>query len=240
MASDLLNFMARRRLLVRLCMYVLAPVGLFIAVFEVSSVPVRPAWTAAGSTPTPGRFLYAMFPVAPDVPLRDAPAGKVVGTLTRAVVNSQEEITAGGWVAVRDAGSTSWVELSKLAYLPPPGASVDYFKAFEAAYVARDPGDYRSASLTLEPGAKVTAKATLRLGQDDYWEKYVYEISSGSARPVEMYLVFGPGQALSWCGGIGTAGLSVGVYFILVRIFARDAKERRGAIESTAAASGKA
>jgi hypothetical protein len=155
-----------------------------------------PRWTAASGDPVPDSFLYAMFPLNNAVPLCDAPDGKPVAKLTRAVANSQREIDAGGWVQVQDANVATWVALDNLVYSPAPGDTTDYFDAFVTAHRARAPGDFRSATLELHTEPNQVTIATLRLSQDDHWQKYVYQVSPGPPKPLEMYSASGPGEAL--------------------------------------------
>lgn len=172
--------------------------GLIVFFATMAAIPERmpkPRWVAADGPP-PADFMYAMFPISNAVALRDAPDGQPAGVLTRAVANSQEEVAAGGWIKVQDPAGAKWVALDQLAYLPPPGAQTDYFAAFDAAYRARAPADFRSASFKLRATPDGARIATLELRQDDYFQEYVYQVSPGPPKALEFYEVFGPGWAM--------------------------------------------
>lgn len=175
----------------------------------------RPSWIASSGEPVPPDFCFAMFPIDNAVPLSSVPDGKPVATLTRAVVNTQEEVAAGGWVQVQDPNGPCVVQLSKLAYLPPETPTTDYFTSFVAAYQAREPKDFRSASFTLQRDPSGITIATLHLKQEDQWQDYIYEVTANRATPLEMYKVFGPGQALKDSLRLLTA-LAAGVVFIVL------------------------
>lgn len=190
-----------------------------VVVFAVTfaAIPVgklKPSWVSASGKPTPRDFLYAMFPVDDAVPICDSSGGLQVATLARAMMNSQREIDAGGWVAVQSGEETRWVQLNRLSYLPAPDSSVDYFASF-AAYVARHPEEYRSASLELHPGVFGVTTAWLHLKQDEHWQDFFYDISAGRATPREMYSVFGPGEALGDIGRFLTALVAAIVFRVL-------------------------
>lgn len=183
-------------------------VVVFRVVFSViPETKSKPTWVSSSGAPTPANFLYAMFPADSAVPLCDSPGGKPVAILARAVVNSQEEIDAGGWVQVQEPGGPYAVQLSRLDYVPPPSASADYFAAFVSAYKARDPGKYRDARFEIQSGSSGVATARLHLRQGDHLQDYVYEVSPGRATPREMRVVFGPGEAVA---DIGRFILAVG------------------------------
>lgn len=165
-----------------------------------------PKWTSASGEPIPEDFLIAMFPVSDAEVIRDAPDGQPVGILTRAVVNSQHEIAAGGWVAVQDASRTAWVELSRLQYLPPAASGVDYFQAFAREYQARDPESPRWATLSIADDASGATVARLHLRQKDHWQDYVYRVKVDAATPTEEFRAWGPGEAFSNIGPFLLAG----------------------------------
>jgi hypothetical protein len=196
-----------------------------VVVFSVvfSAIPddnLKPSWTASSGAPTPPEFHYAMFPVNATVPLCDAPSGKPVGVLARALVNSQAEIDAGGWVRVLDPAGVTWAPMTELRYLPVSNASEDYFEPFRTAYQARDPSGFRSASLRLREDSSGVTIATLRLSQDDYWQSYVYEVSEDRVRPLEMHLVSGVSQGLAAFGRSVFALGAVVIYLVVVGLAA--------------------
>lgn len=198
----------------------LAAAAIFIAVLSLIPTPKpTPAWTSSSGAPTPPDFLYAMFPTDSAVPLYDSPGDRPVATLNRAVVNSQREIDAGGWVQVLDPGGPYAAELSKLDYLPQPNASPGrLFAAFETSYRARNPADARSASLTLDRAASGVTTARLRLHQNDHWQEYIYDATPGHATPREMYQVFGPGEAFRDIGRLILASAAAIAFVILAVI----------------------
>lgn len=137
-----------------------------------------------------------MFPVGNAVPKFEAPNGASHGTLGRALVNSQEELSAGDHIRVIENTGMAWVRRADLDFLPAPDASTEYFAAFEAAYRARDPKALRSADLTMKTNAGETT-AKLRLcPDDDHVEVYVYRVADGKATALEMTRYFGPGESL--------------------------------------------
>lgn len=190
-----------RRIAVGTAILVVGPIVVFIAAMFVTTmfIEAEPAWTAASGQPVPADFLYAMFPMNATVTMYDTPDGVPVGVLARAVVNSQEEIDAGGWIRVLNPAGDTWVRLSELAYLPPPGANVDYFAAFAAGYSARIGDEFGRASVKLENANAGTTSVTLRLGRDDYAQRYEYEVANGLAVP-KKYVRSGIGDALRAAG----------------------------------------
>lgn len=194
-----------------------------LVVFRVvyAVMPARklnPAWESASDLPPPSDFLYAMFPSDDTVPLCNGPGGEQVGVIQRAVTNSQQEIDTGGWVQVQDPSGLRWVQLSKLDYMPPSDAKLDYFAAFVAAYKARALGEHRDARIEFHSDSKGVTAARLHLRQEDHWQEYIYDVSSGRAMPREMYLVFGPGEALADVGRSAAALCSAAAFVMLVSV----------------------
>jgi hypothetical protein len=216
---------AWRGLAVCAAVVLLGPIVVFVAAASASMVFItsEPAWTAASGEPVPAKFEYAMFPINATVALHDAPDGTPVRVLDRAVVNSQREIDAGGWIRVLNPAGDTWVRLSELAYLPPAGATVDYFAAFAAVYPAQIADEFGNASLKLESASMGTTLITLRLGQDDHAQSYVYEVSNGHASP-KRYTESGIGDGLRAVGfAFGATVLyeAVAVVVIVVRMARR-------------------
>jgi hypothetical protein len=157
----------------------------------------HPTWVARGGEPVPSDFCYAMFPAHNAVPKFDAPNGAPIGVVDRALVNSQAERDAGGFVRMNDPKGTAWVRMDDLGFVPPDASSLDYFAAFKAEYAASAPGEFRSATLKLDTERGGMTRATLRLRpDDDHVEIYVYDISNGRATAVQMTRYFGPAVAL--------------------------------------------
>jgi hypothetical protein len=157
-----------------------------------------------------------MFPVNNAVEIRDLPDGAVIGTLRRAVVNSQEEIDAGGWARVHDASTSAWVRISDLSYLSPSDVDTDYFGAFVAAYQSRTPNSFRDATLDLRIDSSGVTTATLRLRpDDDHVEIYAYEVAGGRAHPTEMTRYFGPGQTMKSVGPVVIAASAAAAFFAI-------------------------
>lgn len=202
--------------LVQAALLLLGSVLVFAAILVLyPKHPPDPAWQASSGDPVPAEFLYAMFPANANVPIANTPGGTPTGVLTRALVNSQAEIDAGGWVQLQDAAASGWVPLSELRFEPPANSGVDYFAAFNAAYQARAPGDRRGASLNFGPDPSGVQMATLRLKQENHWQEYVYLISAGKAKPLEMYRIFGPGEALRNFGRVLVAAGGAMLFLII-------------------------
>lgn len=184
-----------RGIAVFLALVFVGPIVVFFAVASACMVFLtpEPAWTAASGEPVPAKFLYAMFPVNATVAVHDAPDGTPMGVLDRAVVNSQREIDAGGWVRVLSPAGDTWVRLSELTYVQPAGTTVDYFAAFAAVYPAQMADGYGKASMTLEIANTGIETVTLHLSQDqeDDRQTYIYELSQAGVKPVEMYVIDG-------------------------------------------------
>lgn len=181
------------------------------------SKPV-PSWVSTSGLPPPLDFLYVMFPSDDAVPLFSGPDGEQAGVLERAVTNTQQEISGGRWVAVQDPNGQHWVQLSRLEYLPPPGANRDYVAAFVAAYKARAPGEQRDAKVEFHPVGKGVTNVRLHLRQEDHWQDYIYDVSSGRATPREMNLVFGPGEAIADLGRFSEALCSAAAFVVFVGV----------------------
>jgi hypothetical protein len=199
-----------------------------IAVFRVTLLFIPPAaptpsWSSASGDPVPPEFCYVMFPASTSVPMRDAPpsspTSKPIGTLQRAVVNSQEEIDAGGWVAVQSSSSVGWVQIDDLIYLPPAASTTDLFGGFVAAYRALDSDPFCDASFDLSQTPGGPTIANLRLRDDDHWQEYRYEITPAGPRPIEMYKVFGPALAMEDLGRVVIAAAAA-LGFLAVAITA--------------------
>lgn len=192
---------------------------------------MRPNWTAASGEAVPENFQYVMFPTHEDVRRHDAPDGARIGTLDRAVVNSQAEIEAGGWVRVLGAESDSWVKLSELAYLPPSGANVDYFAAYAKVYREQIERGSGRATLEITGQAERNAIITLRLAQeqDDDAQKYVYEVSQGRATPIKMYTIDGIAIGFAVAGVVMITMTAYGaavIVYLIVRFLRRGAATR--------------
>lgn len=170
------------------------PIVVFFAVASACMVFLtpEPAWTAASGETVPAKFQFAMFPVNATVALHDAPDGTPVGVLDRAVVNSRREIDAGGWIRVLNPAGDTWVRLSELAYLPPTGATADYFAAYAAVYSSHIVDGFGIASLKLQSESPGTTTVTLHLVQEENdRQTYIYEVSQGGVTPVKMYVIDG-------------------------------------------------
>lgn len=166
--------------------------------------------------------MYAMFPFDNSVPLLDSPGGTQVATLTRAVVNSQVEIDAGGWVQVLETDGARVVELGRLDYVPPAGEIQEHFAAFAGLYAARDPNGFHTATIEVQNVGSAPTTVRLQLRQDDHWQEYVYDAAPGRATPREMYRVFGPAAALRQFGRVCLAlALAVTVFAIARRSLTR-------------------
>lgn len=210
---------------------VFAIVSISLSVLIVFAiVPERepvPAWEASSGSPTPRDFLYVMFPVDDSVPLCDSASGNPVGTLSRAVTNSREELDAGGWVSINEPNGPLWVELSKLEF--SSSKSAVYFAAFEANYASRSPVPFRHASLDFRHDSPGLTIATLELRpDDDHVERYVYDIGPSGVTPQAMYRIFGPGEALKNLGRVLTATV-VALCTLLVVVWLErwDARQRK-------------
>lgn len=187
-----------------------------VAAMELASfLHMRPAWTASSGDPVPPAFKYAMFPVRDGVVLYDAPNGAPVGTLDRAVANSQAEIESGGWIRVVSSPSDRWVPLTELAYLPPSGSRVDYFKSFAEVYHEQIEDGSGRAALAMTSRTSGSVRITLRLAQaqEDDLQLYVYEVSQGGATPVEMYTIDGIRVGFA---GAGITLMGWMAYFVIV------------------------
>ncbi len=181
----------------------------------------KPTWTSSDDTRVPDDFLFAMFPISSTVDLFDTPDGAPVGTLGRAVVNSQSEIKSDGWIRVNNGGTPASVRLSDLSYLPPPDSIVDYFAAFDAAYRARALNQSASARLDRRTDSAGITTATLHLRpDDDHVEHYVYRVATDNVQPISMTRSFGPADAMRTLGSILVASLAAAGVFVIAR-FAR-------------------
>lgn len=216
----------------RALILVVPPLLAFFGVLAV--VPpsrAKPDWTAAAGTPTPSSFCYAMFPARPDVPLYDTPNGVVVGTLSRAMVNSQEELDAGGQVELVDRTATSWVKVDDLRFEKPSDAMEVDFAAFDVEYRAKAPNGFRHASLAFTTQQLGSTRFTLRLTDDDNYEVYVYDVIAGKPHAMEMYRVFGPGLALQdlvrlFWAVLAAAGVAIIIRCVIVIVWWRQIANR--------------
>ncbi|HZW07675.1 MAG TPA: hypothetical protein VFF65_11185 [Phycisphaerales bacterium] len=195
---------SRARLL-RLASVVAAAAIVWLAVLIgiVALIPIpepQPTWTAAGGTPVPDEFIVVMYPANGSVPLCDAPGGRVIGTLSRALANSHRELATGGtggWIHVNGRPGGSWVRLADLAFHPPANSTTDYFAAYAALYAKRSPRGFASASMSSNPNPDGSQTMTLtRRPDDDHVEKYLYRVAGGVPQPLEMHAYFGPATVL--------------------------------------------
>src|SRR5262245_1440149 len=110
-----------------LAMAVAVPV--FALVFRSMDRPPAPMWERSSGQAVPADFKYLMFPLHPaDSILRDDARGPSTA-LQRAVMNTEEEVRAGGRVHVNGPmGQDLSVELSDLRFLPPTDSSIDYVR----------------------------------------------------------------------------------------------------------------
>lgn len=128
----------------------------FLVPMNLYVMKPREWWNAASGQPVPsGRFFYLMFPATTSTPLFDAPDGKEIGVLQRALGNSHAEIQSSAWIAVPSTRESAWVRKSDLAYLPPPNATRDYVSAYQESLQARDPAGFWRASLNTDTAPQV-------------------------------------------------------------------------------------
>ncbi len=121
-------------------------------------------WSASDGSPVPIDFLFLMFPVDDNVPLYDAPGGKQVAVLQRALGNIYGEVRDAKWVQVppsEPGGKATSVRVSDLRYLSPAVAGTmpplkegaprppNYVGNFAAAYRARKPEETRGATYAI-------------------------------------------------------------------------------------------
>lgn len=208
--------------------FVAAAVVFWIAWVTNPPRELKPVWVSSSGEPTPKQFLYAMFPLDNAVPVCDAPDGKQVGVLKRAVVNSQEEIDQGGWVKLIEGNKNLWVELKRLTFVPDMGSEPDYFMAYMDSYRARDFTEWRGGFFETADDGSDTKRVRLRLEQDEHWQEWVYDVSGEKVTPIEMYQVFGPAVAFEELGRVMIAliaAISVLVFVGCGRL--RAAKRRR-------------
>ncbi|MFT3684825.1 MAG: hypothetical protein QM783_07835 [Phycisphaerales bacterium] len=134
------------------------------------------SWSALSGTPVRNDFVYLMFPGRMDVPVYDAPGGKQIGILERAVGNSQGELEGGKWVSVPRMladGSPGFVLISDLIYLSPatigriPAGErpPNYIKGLYDIYREREPGRRRGIQFQLRQGIPEEVKEEARLVQ---------------------------------------------------------------------------
>lgn len=124
-------------------------------------------WSVLSGKPAPIDFLFLMFPANDSVPLYDAPNGKQVGVLQRALGNIAGEVNGTTWVQVppnEPGGQTLSVRTIDLRYVSPAVAGTmapfspdgprppNYVANFAAAYRARKPDEGRSATYMLHTG----------------------------------------------------------------------------------------
>jgi hypothetical protein len=169
-----------------------------------------------------------MFPVVSAVALCASPGGASVGSLKRALVNSHDEVRAGGWVAIGDGGSTAWAPLNRLTFAPPTNYR-DLFQGFILAYKARAPDEYRSASMRLRVVSGVTTIRLRLWPDDDHWADFVYELTPDAPRPIEMYEVFGP-ASIGLRQVLSALGAGVAFLLLVAWIFDVRADRRRRSI----------
>jgi hypothetical protein len=205
----------------------------FIAWWCLRGAKPQCVWALSSGTPTPADFMYAMFPAKDDIPVFDQPDGKEAGKLTRAMVNVESEVRAGGWVEAVGSGGSTWVRMDDLRYRAPPDPATDYFGAFEKVFQARDPVGYRTASLRFEDDVRTTA--TLHLGHDEWWEEYVYEVSGGgaTARAEAVYRMDSKAAGFAAAGRLvgawvmATIVVGAGMVVVSARAWARGRRSRR-------------
>jgi hypothetical protein len=193
-----------------------------------------PEWNAASGFPVPDEFLYVMFPADAAVPLCDYPDGVPVGSLGRAVVNSQAEVRAGGWAAVRDGERTAWAPLNRLTFIPPENWR-ELFAGFVRAYKGRAPELDRRVTARFR-GAAGTNTVRLRLWpDDDHREDFEYELTAGGPKAIAMYRA-GPIEVLGG-GFMLVIALAAGIGFLVVvaLVFDLRADRRRRSLAAAAA-----
>lgn len=164
-------------------------------------------WKASAAEPRHPDFVYLMFPKDGAVPVYSTPEGPQVGVLSRAVANSQDEVDAGGWIAVREPTGDVWVRFADLRYVVPPARSMPLVDAYAKVWERK----HRSGSVgiaTHEAENRVTS-VTFRRGVDDGWEEFQYDVAAdGSARPSRILHMSAAGAGVN--GAVQFIGASVG------------------------------
>lgn len=203
---------ARRRLngcLLRGCVtpviWIVLTLVISVAVFDSKSM-LTWDWEASSGKPIPQDFYYIMFPKTSATATYDKPDGKAVGTLNRAMVNGQTELS-DTWVTLNCAPAASqWVKFEELTF-DPPTAHEALVAAASANYAARHYDQFAYVSFDAIPiPSGIEVHVQLR-PDDDYVDNYVYTVSNGIATPVKMQNVNGKKVAFESIGNLPVSGL---------------------------------
>lgn len=209
---------ARRRLNGCLLLGCVTPVVWIVLTFFICAVFFRSAaswdWEASSGTPIPQNFYYIMFPKSAATVTCDKPDGKAVGTLTRAMVNSQTELT-DTWVSLNCAPAASqWVRVEDLTFDPPPSNEA-LVAALSANYTARHSDPFASVKFRSNPiPGGIEVHVQLR-PDDDYVDTYVYTVSNGIATPVKMRNINGKKVAFESIGDLPVSGLIAAAVLVI-------------------------
>ncbi len=183
------------------------------------------AWKE-GQGPVPPEFSYVMFPAGPDVGICLTPDGSRIATLDRAMINTQEELDSGDWIALRNRDMDShWVKRAELAFDAPEPLRNRFVDDLLKQY-DHGPGDsVVRPECEFDPQSNGEVKVTLRLERPQQEPlKCKYIATRQGARPVLMIRSDHRKQAVTdlpyFLGSCATALLSamvatVGIYFAL-------------------------
>lgn len=173
----------------------------------------KPTWTKRqGGGPDEQWFRCVMFPRSPDVQTFDAPNGKPLGTLTRAVTNTPSEIWAGGWIGVNETNAPkSWVRFEDLTFeLPNSDDERSYLSALQASLAGRFP--QRTPTVRYEPSRDGDGfEARYRESDDKGWQESWYSIQGGHLIPEKQILVSAAGAGIA-----GAVDCGMGIFFALI------------------------
>ncbi len=183
---------------------------------DAIAFPFNPPWdwVSTSGQPVPPEFYYIMFPKSPATATYDKPDGKAVGTLTRAMINGQTELS-DTWVSLNCTPlEPQWVKFEEVTFDPPPSHEA-LVAAASANYAARhyDPLANLSFHATPIPGG-IEVHVQLR-PDDDYVDNYVYTVSNGAATPIKMQNINGKKVAFESIGNLPIAGLIAAAVLVI-------------------------
>jgi hypothetical protein len=193
-----------------LALLVAVPIGVFA--FRWADQPPAPVWERSWGEPVPEKFRYLMYPVHPDEQILRDDAKGLSTVLQRGVLNTEEEVRAGGRVHVNGPrGEDLSVSLSDLSFLPPAGSAIDYVRRWQDDLFQRS-GMIQAGRVDMKQGrGRATVDLRIREGMDDV--RFQYETDGATAVAVAMWResVASGRELVAFVGAMLTGGIAFGV-----------------------------
>jgi hypothetical protein len=160
-----------------------AAIGIFIAWFVLEP---KPAWRAATSEAVPETFRYLAFVPSPAVSGRDAPIVHSGGYTHAAVLVNHVDLQTHDDVRVQTAAGIFVVPKGELRFVLPHDEQAVVVQELLLGLRQPDPHAISRLSMTTNELDVSSTRAVLRVGDDDSFVEYAYDISGQQVSPISL------------------------------------------------------